>query len=284
MKERKLTHGSLFAGIGGFDIGFRDAGFKTLWQVEINPIHRAVLADRFPGVRQFEDVCTCGAQTLEPVDCITAGFPCQDLSSMGAMSERKGLRGERSGLFWQVVRILDEVRPTWVVLENVTGLLFANDGRDMQTVVSELAQRGYLGYWRVLNAQYFGVPQNRRRVFLVAGLGRYPSTDFLDDAGSVEAVPMASPSVRLPRHADCYAANTLTAKNVSSRINLGCEVLIAEPDGWGQMVERQRGVEVHGHTMGLDKENFYETYAAGNAVVPAVAQWVAEKLIASMEG
>ena len=280
MKAR-LTHGSLFAGIGGFDIGFEQAGFKVKWQVEINPVLRAVLADRFPRSAQYADVCSCGSHNLEAVDCITAGFPCQDLSSMGSLSERRGLQGERSGLFWEAIRIFREVQPRWVVLENVTGLLYCNDGRDMQTVIEALAGCGYLGFWRVLNAQYFGVPQNRRRVFLVAGLGRYPTFEFLADAGSVEALPISAEKIEVLRHEAAFAGNTLTARNNSTRIGLGCEVLVAEENGWRQMADRQRGIEVHGLPTGLDDANVLATYAAGNAVVPAVARWIAEKVLMS---
>lgn len=119
------TIGSLFAGIGGFDIGFENAGYRTAWQVELNPVNRAVLADRFPHAQQLEDVRHCGAHNLSPVDVITGGFPCQDISVAGASrhnQHKRGLRGERSGLFWEVIRILKEVQPRWVVLENVVNL------------------------------------------------------------------------------------------------------------------------------------------------------------------
>lgn len=274
------TLGSLFAGIGGFDYGFEQAGWTTKWQVEQNPIHRLVLAERFAGATQYEDVCAVGAHNLEQVDCITAGFPCQDISIMGAARKSgvNGLAGQRSGLFWQVIRILREIQPPWVVLENVTHLLAVNDCQDIQTVITALAQCGYVGYFRVLNAQYFGVPQNRRRVFLVAGLGRYPSPTFLADAGTVEAVPITLGQEQLARHADSHAANTYTAKNTTGRISLGSEILIAEENGWREMAEWGRKSSVHGLPTGLDNSNLYQCYAAGNAVVPAVARWIAETL------
>jgi DNA (cytosine-5)-methyltransferase 1 len=273
-----LTHGSLFAGIGGFDLGFQQAGFEVSWQVEINPILRAVLADRFNRATQHADVRSCGSHNLASVDCITAGFPCQDLSTMGSLSERQGLCGKRSGLFWEALRIIREVRPRWLVLENVVGLLHCHDGRDMQEVIQALANCGYLGFWRVLNSQYFGVPQNRRRVFILAGLGCYPSFDFLSDAAPVEAVPIAASSFSLARTESAFASNTLTAANVSSRINLGTEVLVAEENGWHSMVKRERMFEVHGVSAGLDDANLVTHYAAGNAVVPAVAKWIAEHI------
>lgn len=216
-----------------------------------------------------------GAHNLPRVDCLTAGFPCQDISNMG---KRAGLAGKRSGLFYEVLRIVEEIQPPWLVLENVAALFHSSDCRDIETVIGELAQRHYLGFGRVLNAQYFGVPQNRRRIFLVAGLGRYPSFDLLADAGTVEAVPGASAARPESLPADGYAANTLTAKNTASRIGLGSEILIAEEDGWHSMVERSRGAEIHGLCLGLDAANLAETFAAGNAVCPPVARWIAEIL------
>lgn len=160
--------GSLFAGIGGFDEGFRRAGMTTVWMVEIDPWCRRVLARYFPEAQLYEDVRTVGREELEPVDLICGGFPCQDLSVAG---RRAGLAGERSGLFFEFVRILDELRPRWVVIENVPGLLSSNGGKDMGTVLWTLGELGYGYAYRVLDAQYFGVAQRRRRVFIVGCLG-----------------------------------------------------------------------------------------------------------------
>ena len=275
--------GSLFAGIGGFDRGFEKAGWRTAWQVEINPVNRLVLADRFPGARRFVDVREVGAEALAGVDCITAGFPCQDISPAGSRRKTgiEGLAGSRSGLFYEVLRILREIQPAWVVLENVPGLLHSNDCRDLQAVVAGLADCGYVGYWRVLDAQYFGVPQGRRRVFLVAGLGRYPSLDFLADAGAVEALPRTAFTPPLHGAEDRWASFTYTARNSACRICIGSEVLVAETDAWHQMVERARVSRVHGLPKGLDAVNLAQCYAAGNAVVPRVAQWIAEILARS---
>ncbi|VVE34924.1 DNA cytosine methyltransferase [Pandoraea fibrosis] len=272
------TVGSLFAGIGGFDLGFERAGFRTAWQVELDPINRAVLAERFPHAQQHADVRECGKHNLSHVDVITGGFPCQDVSSMG---KRRGLAGERTGLFFEVCRILREVQPTWVVLENVTGLLHSGDGEDFATVLGSLAECGYLGVWRVLNARYFGVAQARRRVFLVAGLGRYPPIELLADAAPVESVSGAPGTRDEPLPADEWAANTLLALNAASRIALGCEIFVAHENGWGEMVERARASEVDGLCVGLDAANLKEGCAAGNAVVPQVAEWIGRKLIGS---
>ena len=102
-----LTVGSLFAGIGGFDLGFERNGFEVRWQAEQDTKAQAVLSARFPKARLYGDVRTVGAANLEPVDVICGGFPCQDVSVAG---KRKGLGGERTGLFWEAVRIIDELK------------------------------------------------------------------------------------------------------------------------------------------------------------------------------
>ena len=278
----QFTIGSLFAGIGGFDAGFENAGYRTAWQVELNPVNRAVLADRFPHARQYEDVRECGAHNLSPVDVITGGFPCQDISVAGCRESNRnsrGLRGARSGLFWEVIRILKETQPRWVVLENVVNLLAVNDCQDFETVVGALADCGYVGFWRVLNAQYFGVPQQRRRVFMVAGYRRMPPIELLADAAPVDAIPPASSAIQWPRPADAWAANTLLANKAGSQIAMGCTTFVAHPNGWGQMVERQRSSENDGLCLGLDASNLAEAFAAGNAVVTQVAEWVGQKLM-----
>lgn len=163
-----LTVAGVFSGIGGFTLAAERVGMRPLWECEIEPFQRRVLAARFPGVPLYDDVCALDPGSLERPDVLTGGFPCQDLSVAG---KRAGLGGERSGLFWEIVRLADTLRPSWLVLENVPGLLSSNGGRDMATVVGALADLGYLGAWRVLDAQWFGVAQRRRRMFLVGCLG-----------------------------------------------------------------------------------------------------------------
>jgi site-specific DNA-cytosine methylase len=115
-----MNVGSLFAGIGGFDLGFERAGMHTAWQVELDPYCRAVLAKHFPDAERFEDVREVGAHNLAPVDLICGGFPCQDLSVAG---KGAGIDGERSGLWAEFARIIRELEPRYVVIENVPALL-----------------------------------------------------------------------------------------------------------------------------------------------------------------
>ena len=169
-----LTGVSLFAGVGGFDLAMQRNGIDVKAAVEIDDAARGVLAHRFPDVQLFTDVCEVTGDQLRAAGFIpergvlTGGFPCQDLSTAG---KRAGLSGARSGLFWEICRLLDETKAQWFVLENVPGLLSSNQGRDMGTVVGALAELGYGIAYRILDAQYFGVPQRRRRVVIVGHLG-----------------------------------------------------------------------------------------------------------------
>jgi DNA (cytosine-5)-methyltransferase 1 len=170
-----LTVGSLFSGCGGFDLGFTRVGFDLRWQVEIDPDCCAVLTRHWPTVRKFRDVNAVvygrarnrqrQSLLLEPVDVIVGGFPCQDVSVAG---QRAGLAGSRSGLFFAFMRAVRLLKPQIVIIENVPGLFTASGGRDFHTVLSALAECGLRRAYRVLDSQYFGVPQRRRRVFLVA--------------------------------------------------------------------------------------------------------------------
>lgn len=279
------TLGSICAGIGGFDKGFEEAGWETTWQIELDDVNRAALADRFPRAQRFKNLLDWRSFKLPWVKCISFGFPCQDISNMAAAKRdqtKRGLAGERSGLFFAIMEIVANLKPAWVVVENVPALLHTNDGRDIEAVIREFAKCGYVGFWRVLDAQYFGVPQKRRRFLLVAGLGRYPSMDFLADAGAVESLPCSPGENWIAKQADAWAGYTLTApckyNKCSSRINLGSELFVVEEDGWGSMVERAREIELHGISCGLDAANLEEAYAAGNAFPPPMAKWIAEIL------
>ncbi len=153
---------SLFAGIGGFDLGFEQAGFTVVAQVEKAKQCRELLAAKWPSAAALGDVCTVGAHNLPPCDVITFGFPCQDLSVAG---KRAGLAGGRSGLFYHATRIINELRPAYCLFENVPGLLTSSRGDDYLRVLREMDRLGYSGAWRVLDAQWLGVAQRRRRLF-----------------------------------------------------------------------------------------------------------------------
>lgn len=177
-----MNVGSLFAGIGGFDLGVERAGMRVAWQVELDPYCRAVLARHFPEAERFEDVREVGAANLAPVDLICGGFPCQDLSPAGRGA---GIDGARSGLWAEFARIVRELRPRYVVVENVPALLTGKgkrwDRAPVGRVLGDLAEAGYDAEWACLSAREFGAPHLRKRVWLVA----YPARDA--EAGPASA-------------------------------------------------------------------------------------------------
>jgi DNA (cytosine-5)-methyltransferase 1 len=156
-----LTFGSLFAGIGGIDLGLERAGMRCAWQVEIDDYATHVLAKHWPNVPRFRDVRSVGAHNLPAVDMLAGGFPCQDISEAG---KRAGIDGNRSGLWSEFARLICDLRPRYVLVENVAELLV----RGMGTVLGNLAEIGYDAEWTSLCAAYVGAPHRRERVFVVA--------------------------------------------------------------------------------------------------------------------
>jgi len=203
-----MTLGSLFDGIGGFPLSAVKAGITPVWASEIEAAPVSITKRHFPGMRHLGDITKISGADIEPVDIITFGSPCQDLSISG---RRAGLGGERSGLFMEALRIIREMRiatngacPARIVWENVPGAFSTNRGRDFQTVIEEIARlaapdisiprppqrTGWLAAggvmgdcfslaWRVLDAQYWGVPQRRRRIFIVADFGAGSAGEIL---------------------------------------------------------------------------------------------------------
>ena len=207
-----MTMGSLFDGAGTMPFAGELCGIETLWSSEIEKFPCAVTEKRFPCVKQLGDVTKINGAEIEPVDIITFGSPCQDLSIAG---QRAGLKGERSGLFMEAVRIIKEmrnatrngadesVRPRYAVWENVPGAYSSNGGEDFRAVLEELCRvaddevsvprppqgrwggagaimgDGYSVAWRTLDAQFWGVPQRRRRIWLVADFGGRRAAEIL---------------------------------------------------------------------------------------------------------
>jgi len=186
----KLTHGSLFTGVGGFDMGAELAGIETLWQCEIDKNPTKVLERKWPTVTRYTDVCQVKGNEIAPVDIISFGSPCQDLSVAG---KRAGLTGSRSSLYHEAIRITKEMRdatnnqyPRFIIWENVRGALSSNAGRDFNTAIQEMAKLGAMDIsYRLVNACRFGVPQRRVRVFLVADLDGFCAGKILTESESL---------------------------------------------------------------------------------------------------
>jgi len=164
--------GSLFSGIGGIDLGLQRAGMEVAWQVEFDPWCREVLKRHWPDVPRFVDVREVGAHNLPPVDMLAGGFPCQDISNAG---KQAGIQAERSGLWFEFARIIRELRPRYVLVENVGALLV----RGMDAVLGELSASGYDAEWECIPAAAVGAPHIRDRVWIVA----YPRHQGFSERG-----------------------------------------------------------------------------------------------------
>lgn len=196
MNNANLTLGSLFDGSGGFPLGGLISGIIPVWSSEIEPFPVRVTTKRFPQMKHYGDISVLSGEELPPVDIITFGSPCQDMSVAG---KRSGLDGSRSSLFYEAVRIIKEMRgktdgryPRYIVWENVPGAFSSNKGQDFKAVLEEICKikdaevsvpfpgkwesagrimgDGYSVAWRQLDAQFWGVPQRRKRIYLVADL------------------------------------------------------------------------------------------------------------------
>lgn len=165
--NEKLRVLDLFSGIGGFSLGLeRTGGFRTVAFCEIEPYCRAVLRKHWPDVPCFGDVRDLHVWDVGPVDVIAGGFPCQDISFAG---KGAGLAGERSGLWWQYHRLIGEIRPAWVIAENVSALRT----RGLDQVLGSLHALGYDAEWHCIPASAVGAPHRRDRIWIVA----YRNTD-----------------------------------------------------------------------------------------------------------
>ena len=240
---KALTFGSLFAGIGGFDLGFERAGMQCKWQVEIDPFCRKVLAKHWPNVRRHDDVRTFPPDGDWSVDVICGGFPCQDMSNAG---NRVGIYGERSGLWSEFARIVRQLRPRFVVVENVEALAI----RGLDRVLGDLADLGFDAEWQSIPASAVGHLHERRRLWVCA---------YMQEAGS---------EVCLFGEGDDWGS-PLELRRLASLVTA---------TQWWRCGQRPEGLPdvlrmAHGIPNGVDRIG-----ACGNAVVPQVAEWIGRRI------
>ena len=172
---------SLFAGIGGFELGFKQVGIETIMACEIDPIAQHVLKAKFSDVALVNDVCDLN-EIPNGTDILCAGFPCQDISTIGV---KTGLSGERSSLVREVFRLLEKKKVEWVIFENVPNMLFLRNGETIRAITEELEALGYSWAYRMIDSLAF-VPQRRRRVFVVASLHNNPRDVLLSGSSFQE--------------------------------------------------------------------------------------------------
>jgi DNA (cytosine-5)-methyltransferase 1 len=299
-----ITFGSLFAGIGGIDLGFERCGMECKWQVEINDYAQKVLAKHWPKVHRERDIRECSARNLERVGIIAGGFPCQDISYAGLGA---GLDGERSGLFFEAIRLVRELQPRAVVLENVAALLT----RGLDRVLGTLAEIGYDAEWHCIPAAYVGAPHIRDRVFVLAYAnsqhGRASRASKAQaratvaiDAASKQSRPMADTQgnrwqqgwqdgrgskERTRKGQECRSGGGGEASSYANSERLekrqGQDAIGAGQDGRPELgrsewwaVEPDVGRVAHGVSARVDRLR-----GLGNAVVPQVAELVGKMVI-----
>ena len=208
MNEAGLTLGSLFDGIAGFPLAAATMGIKTIWTSEIEENCIDIAARHFPEAKQLGDITKLNGADIDPVDIISFGSPCQNLSTAG---NQRGLDGEKSQLFFEAIRIVYEMRgatngkyPKYIIWENVEGAFSSNKGQDFRRVLEEVTKTyipmpnsgrwaaagmvrssGGSTAWRMLDAQYWGVPQRRKRIYLVHSFGNERAGQILFECESV---------------------------------------------------------------------------------------------------
>lgn len=271
-----LTVGSLFAGIGGIELGLEWTGrFRTIWQIEKDDYARRVLDKHWPNVRRYDDIREVGAHNLAPVDLICGGFPCQDLSVAG---KGAGLEGARSGLWYEMLRIITELRPAWAIVENV----YRGWRRWVPFVRRDLWSIGYPSMPIRLRACDFGLWHRRDRVFVVA----HPHGFRSGWRASLQEA--AKEKGRLLTQRDHLPAPNTDGVRQLQRQRRSRSADPSDPHSAGRLqplhraqadrpyrtVEPCLGGRLHGVPHRLDRIR-----ALGNAVVPQCAKWIGEQIL-----
>lgn len=290
-----MEFASFFTGIGGFDLGFEQAGMKAAFHCEIDPYCQKVLRRHWPQVPLHGDITTLKNKDIPKTHLWAAGWPCQDLSH--ANSEREGLSGSRSGLFFSFTELARRAKPKWIVLENVAGVLSADGGEALESVLDELEKIGYLGIWFACNTLSAGIPHNRERVFFI---GSYQSEDaYLFYSDSSELLRCDSPG-------ETRGKGRKTRSNFQEEFISNTPLLVQRRGGFGYTkaksysptIRAQTGKHQGGHTdrpilcgQKLDLERVRETDGVprgldgrrgrfiGNAVSPPIARFIGETIL-----
>lgn len=285
---------SFFAGIGGFDLGFDHAGIIPVFHCEIDPYCQRILKRHWPEVPLHDDITTLKAKDIPEAEVWAGGWPCQDVSH--ANHEREGIRGARSGLFFTLTELARQVRPRWLVLENVSGLISADGGLAFESVINELEEIGYMGVWFTCNTLSAGLPHNRERIFLVGSYRSPLSHQFYSDSGELlrndpprkTRGQEATPSLRGE-----FVGNTPLL--VQRRGGFG----YTTPTSYSPTIRAQTGKHQGGHTdrpilcgQKLDLERVRKTNGVsgrldgrrgrliGNAVAPPIAEFIGRRILA----
>ncbi len=290
-----MRFASFFAGVGGFDLGFQQAGLTPVFHCEIDPYCQRVLKRHWPDVPLHGDINTLDPKGVPNAELWCAGWPCQDLSHANA--QREGLDGRRSGLFFALTQLASIRKPRWLVLENVSGLLSADKGRDFERVINELEEIGYLGIWFSCNLLSFGIPQNRERVFLIASYRSELSYKFYTDSSKLlgdhkarkasgpwgearselpEGIVSDNPLLVQRRGGFGYTKATGFSPTLRAQTGRHQGGHTDRPIVCGQKFDVERVRETNGIPRGLDGRR---GRFIGNAVAPPIARFIGTRIL-----
>lgn len=288
-KNNKSPHKmvSLFAGIGGFELGFQRAGIETVLACEIDPVAQSVLKENLPNTKIVSDVCEL-KKLPKGTDVLCAGFPCQDISTIGI---KTGLAGERSSLVSEVFRLLEDQKVEWVIFENVPNMLHLKKGETIRTITEELERLGYRWAYRIIDSLAF-LPQRRRRVFVVASLNHNPCDVLLSDSSNKEQGLITSDIFEEPcgfywtegKYAIGLYQNAIPTLKCGSTIGIPSPPAIAFPDGLVGTPDIRDAERLQGFPEEWTKPAEQNAKASlrwklvGNAVTVDVVEWIANKI------
>lgn len=292
MKKPKVA--SFFAGIGGFDLGFEQADFDVGFQCEILPFCQSVLQHHWPEMAFTADITSLQPNEVPEAEVWCGGFPCQDLSVARGSKGRHGLKGSRSGLFFKLAELADIKKPRVILIENVHGLLNANNGKDFTELLCTLGNLDYAVTWRLLNSRYFGIPQSRPRIYICAWLNdpiaagntlfenhppaspkneraAFLSTSWQNGQGPIPPKLAFCLAATSGRHTGTDWSRTYIpyVDEVRRLTPLECERLQGFPDDW---------TKLHLADVDVEKSDSLRYHALGNAVSVSVVKWIAERI------
>lgn len=277
---------SLFSGIGGFELGLSASGHGPLLLCENDPAASAILRARFPGTQLVDDIAEL-QKLPHDTELITAGFPCQNLSMAG---DKAGITGQKSSLVDEVFRLMDRSTAEWVVFENVYFMLHLKNGSGIHHLISKLEERGMAWAYRILNTYWFGIPQRRRRLFLVASPLHDPRPVILSDDAPAQT---DLPSLSLERPIGFFwtegrsgvglTPDAIPPLKAGSALGIASAPAVLFPDGEVETptieeAERLQGFPAEWTQAAQEVYGRQRWKLVGNAVSVPISRWIGQRL------
>lgn len=254
----------LFAGIGGFSLGFERAGMECVGHCEINPYAQKVLKKHWPDVPLYPDVTKLKGDEFGKVELIAGGFPCQDISTAG---KQVGITGKRSSLFNEIIRLSAICNPKWIVLENVANLIFGNNGAWFRYCMGQIAKIGYNAEWEIIRASDVGAPHRRARIWIVV----YPNSNRY----KCRKKPIVGGIQKIQRNRSSdLCKNVANAKGIyaQGQYEGPREIKLGGSNWWA--TEPKLGRVAYGVPQRVDRLK-----CLGNALVPQIAEFIGRRIM-----